>query len=158
MFNSRQTTLRFPRPYKKTTATTAPPTTHPAFLVITGAAPVLLAVDVVVELTPVCAAMVIVPVAFEHRDARHVDVLSTVGLALVFEGTELLSTPAVIITGIYVKSVPVKVSVVEPGKFACLPPNDSLQTAEDASREQSKYPVNATSVLELCPSTLSESA
>ncbi len=48
----------------------------------------------------------------------------------------------VIITGMNVKSVPVKVSVLVPGKLASVPPKDSAHTADAVpAREQSMYPV-----------------
>jgi len=68
------------------------------------------------------------------------DVFDGVGAAVVLEGAAappVFNTPAVITTGIYVKSVPVKVSVLDPGKFASSPPKDSAHTADDAPREQS---------------------
>jgi hypothetical protein len=48
----------------------------------------------------------------------------------------------VIVTGMYVKSVPVYVSVLEPGKLASLPPLDSKHTAVDVpAREHFLKPV-----------------
>lgn len=72
--------------------------------------------------------------------------LEGVGTAFVLDGAAALpvfSLPAVITTGMYVKSVPVNVSVLEPGKLAPVPPKDSAQTAEEAavSREHSIMPV-----------------
>lgn len=67
-------------------------------------------------------------------------VLDAVGAAVVLDGAAappVFKAPAVITTGMYEKSVPVKVSVLEPGSFASLPPKDSVQTADDAPREQS---------------------
>lgn len=46
------------------------------------------------------------------------------------------NAPAVIATGIYVKSVPVNVSVERPGSLASVPPADTAQTAEELAREQ----------------------
>lgn len=68
-------------------------------------------------------------------------VLEAVGATFVLEGaaaTSVASGPSVITTGMYEKSVPVKVSVLKPGKLASVPVKDSTQTAEEASREQSK--------------------
>lgn len=45
------------------------------------------------------------------------------------------AAPAVIVTGIYVKSVPLYVTVLDPGELASLPPFDLMQIAEEGPRE-----------------------
>jgi len=141
--------------YTNTAAKAAPPKTHFAFPVIIGTPPVLALALVLLLVALACVtvapdpdALVFVadpelnfpPVVLDSAALPALVVLAAVGAAPVLEGaaTSVASGPSVITTGMYEKSVPVKVSVVRPGKLASVPVKDSTQTAEDASREQSK--------------------
>jgi len=139
--------------YTNTAAKAAPPNTHFAFPVTIGTPPVLalellLVALACVTVAPDPDALVFVadpeldfpPVVLDTASPPALVVLAGVGAAPVLEGaaTSVANGPSVITTGMYEKSVPVKVSVLMPGKLASVPVKDSTQTAEEASSEQSK--------------------
>jgi hypothetical protein len=145
----------FPRTYTNTTTKAAPPKTHFAFPVIIGTPPVLALALALLLVTLPCVTVAPAPVPLVFVTNPELDfppvvldaaappalVLGAVGAAFVFDGaavTSVASGPSVITTGMYEKSVPVKVSVLMPGKLASVPVKDSTQTAEEASSEQSK--------------------
>lgn len=69
-------------------------------------------------------------------------VLEAVSEPAVFEAdVATTAAPAVIVTGMMPRSVPVYVVVLMPGKFASAPPYDSVHTAELPSSEHCWYPV-----------------
>jgi len=134
-----------------TTARATPPRTNPVRPVTPGAPSVLVLVEDFDELLAVCEE--VLPVFAAVLEILLVlelvffvpDVFDAVGAVVVLEGAaepSLDPAPVVIVAGMYVKSVPVNVSVVIPGLFASSPPKDSVQTADAVpAREQSKYPV-----------------
>ena len=138
-----------------TIARATPPRTNPVRPVTPGAPPVLVLVLVLVEdfdellavceeVLPVFAAVLEILLVLELVSFVP-DVFNAVGAVVVLEGAAeppLDPAPVVIVAGMYVKSVPVNVSVVIPGLFASSPPKDSVQTADAVpAREHSKYPV-----------------
>jgi hypothetical protein len=94
-------------------------------------APVLVEVDCTVPLA-VPVPLELVALALEEAcDPAAPDVLATVIAAPVPVGAPKMVKELVVIAAGWNKtSVPVRVSVVCPGKLACAPPKDSMQTAD----------------------------
>jgi hypothetical protein len=128
-------------------AAAAPPTSHLTFPVIAGTPAVLAEVLPTLVLAPVPVDFgpdAVAPEAFELVLVLVVplpEASVAVGPPLTTEELDVTAAPTlpVMITGMKVKSVPVKVSVLDPGKLASVPPKDSAQTADAVpAREQSK--------------------